>query len=370
MARKSTNNKAPNLKKLREQIDKLDGQILKLLNDRASLAAEIGQVKNENQEEPFAPAREEEVVQRILANNPGPLEDQTIRAIYREIVSGARSLQKVLKVAYLGPEDSFGHLAAVERFGQSVEFVRVGNITAIFEEINRSHADFGVVPLENSTDGRISDTLDMFLRMPQLIICAEIRVKIQYHLLASGEQEQIRRIYAVSPALSQCRNWLSKNVPHASLHEVATTQAAAQLAQGEASAAAVASSQVATRYGLRKLFSDIQDSPNNETRYAVIGRQKCDKTGNDKTALVFRTGHTAGALVDALDLFKQNRVNLTWIESFPAPASTTSKPESVFFVDFEGHTDDTKVSKTIKALEDKCKEVIVLGSYPRSDESV
>src|SRR5438067_12417911 len=273
------------LRSLRSQIDRLDLQILKLVNERASLAAEIGKVKNDQGNEVFSPAREEEVLQNVLEANKGPLDAATVRAIFREVMSGSRALQKVLKVAYLGPEDSFSHLAALERFGQAVEFMRVGSIAAVFEEVNRSHADFGVVPLENSTDGRVADTLDMFMRLPQLKICAEVRLRIHHNLLANCEQQEIRRVYSKPQALSQCRNWLSKNVPHASLHEVASTATAAELAQREPGAAAVASRQAAVKYGLRILFSDIEDSPYNETRFAIIGTQEAPRTGNDKTAI-------------------------------------------------------------------------------------
>src|SRR5262245_46329974 len=262
------------LRGLRTQIDKLDLQILKLVNERAGVAAEIGKIKNDQNAEPFAPAREEEVLKNVLELNKGPLDNDTIRAIFREIMSGSRALQKVLKVAYLGPEYSFSHLAAIERFGQAVSLVQVGSITAVFEEVNRSPVDFGVVPLENSTDGRVADTLDMFLRMPQLIVCAEIRLRIHHNLLAACEQEAIRRVYSKPQALSQCRNWLSKNVPQATLHSVASTAVAAELALREPGAAAVASRQAAVRYGLRILFADIEDSPNNETRFAVIGHQE------------------------------------------------------------------------------------------------
>jgi chorismate mutase/prephenate dehydratase len=276
-------------------------------------------------------------------------------------MSGSRALQKVVKVAYLGPEYSFSHLAAVERFGQAVEFVRVGSISAVFEEVNRSHADFGVVPLENSTDGRVADTLDMFMRLPQLKICAEIRLRIHHNLLANCEQQEIRRIYSKPQALSQCRNWLSKNVPHASLHEVASTATAAELAQREPGAAAVASRQAAVRYGLRILFADIEDSPYNETRFAVIGNQESHRTGHDKTAIMFKIPHNPGSLVDTLNAFKVAKLNLTWIESFPAKSP---KPEYVFFVDFEGHVDEAKVKRALALLERRCDQVAVLGSYP------
>jgi chorismate mutase/prephenate dehydratase len=359
---------ADSLRHLRTQIDKLDLQILKLVNDRASVAGKIGRLKNDQGDEVFSPAREEEVLKTVLDVNTkhgGPLDPVTIRAIFREIVSGSRALQKVLKVAYLGPEYSFSHLAAVERFGQAVEFMSVGSIPAVFEEVNRGHADFGVVPIENSTDGRIADTLDMFLRIPQLVIAAEVRLQIHHNLLANCEQAQIRRVYSKGQALSQCRNWLSKNVPQAQLVEVSSTADAARLAQTESGAAAVASRQAAVRYGLRILFTEIEDSPYNETRFAVIGQQKCSKTGHDKTALMFKVQHKPGTLVGALNIFEQAKINLTWIESFPA--SKSPKPEYLFFVDFEGHIEDPKVSKALKALGDHCTEVTVLGSFPMAE---
>src|SRR5438552_7333573 len=311
----SANRATASLRSLRTQIDKLDLQILKLVNERAAVAAEIGKVKNDHGSDVFSPAREEEVLQNVLQANKGPLDTSTVRAIFREIMSGSRALQKVIKVSYLGPEDSFSHLAAVERFGRTVEFMQVGSIAAVFEEVNRSHADFGVVPLENSTDGRVADTLDMFMRLPQLKICAEIRLRIHHNLLASCEQQEIRRVYSKPQALSQCRNWLSKNVPHASLHEVASTATAAELAQREPGAAAIASRQAAVRYGLRILFTDIEDTPNNLTRFAVIGHHKAERTGQDKTAIMMRVSNQPGALVGALEVFKQPKSHLTWIES-------------------------------------------------------
>lgn len=357
---------AATLRSLRSQIDRLDLHILKLVNERAGLAAEIGKIKNDHGSEVFSPAREEEVLQNVLEANKGPLGEETIRAIYREIMSGARALQKVLKVAYLGPDYSFSHLAAVERFGQTVEFIRVGSIAAVFEEVNRGHADFGVVPLENSTDGRVADTLDMFMRLPQLKICAEVRLRIHHNLLANCEQSEIRRVYSKPQALSQCRNWLSKNVPHASLHEVASTATAAELAQREPGAAAVASRQAAVRYSLRILFSDIEDSPYNETRFAVIGTQEVQRSGRDKTAVMFKISHSPGSLVDALGIFKQLKLNLTWIESFPAKSA---KPEYVFFADFEGHAEDAKVKKALTHLEEHSEQVSVLGSFPMATVS-
>ena len=355
---------ASTLRNLRTQIDKLDLQLLKLINERATVAAEIGRLKNEHGEEVFSPAREEEVIKNVLdlhAKNKGTVDPTTVRAIFRELISGSRALQKILKVAYLGPEYSFSHLAAVERFGQGVEMMGVGTIAAVFEEVNRSHVDFGVVPVENSTDGRVADTLDMFMRMPHLQICAEVRLQVHHNLMANCSQEEIRRVYSKAQALSQCRNWLSKNVPQALLKEVSSTPDAARLAQMEPGAAAVASRQAAVHYGLRILFQDIEDSPYNETRFAVIGHQKCGKTGHDKTSLMFRVPHSSGSLVAALDIFKQAKINLTWIESYPAKLP---KPEYIFFIDVEGHVDDPKVAKALKSLAEHCDSVTVLGSFP------
>jgi chorismate mutase/prephenate dehydratase len=365
------------LRSLRTQIDKLDSQILKLANERASVAAEIGRLKNDHGEEIFSPAREEEVLQHVLQLNEkhkGPLDAGTVRALFRELMSGSRALQKVLKVAYLGPEYSYSHLAAIERFGQAVDFLGVNNIAAVFEEVERGHVDFGVVPVENSTDGRIADTLEMFLRMPHLVVCAEVRLQIHHNLMAKCDPQEIRRVYSKPQALSQCRNWLAKNLPQALWKEVSSTATAAELAQHEPGAAAVASRQAAVKYGLRILFPNIEDSPYNETRFAVVGHQKCGKTAHDKTTIMFRIPHHPGSLAEALDVFKQGKINLTWIESFPGPRRVASnggedktkpsKPEYLFFVDFEGHVEDPKVKRTLQTLGEHCQEVTVLGSYP------
>lgn len=349
------------LKSLRSQIDRLDLQILKLVNERAGKVLEIGRLKNDQGAEVFLPAREEEVLHNVLEANKGPLEPATVRSIFREIISGSRALQKVLKVAYLGPEYSFSHLAGVEKFGQSVEFIGVGSIAAVFEDISRGHCDFGVVPLENSTDGGVADTLDMFLRLPQIKICAEVRLRIHHNLLCNCEQQELRRVYSKPQALSQCRGWLNKNLPHAKLIDMASTADAARLAQQEPGAAAVASRQAAARFSLRILFENIEDYANNETRFAIVGHQKTSRSGDDKTAVMFRVEHHPGSLVAALDVFRHSKINLTWIESFPAK---TARAEYVFFVDFEGHAEDPKVAKALKALQDCCKEVTILGSFP------
>lgn len=349
------------LKALRVKIDKLDLDILDLANKRAAIAAQIGKVKSQQGGEVFSAAREEEVLANILGANKGPLQEVSLKAIFRELISASRGLQRVQKVAFLGPEYSYSHIAALERFGETAEYMRVGSIAAVFEEVNRKHVDLGVVPLENSTDGRIADTLDMFIRLPNIKICSEIRLLVHHNLLANCEQTAIQHIYSKAQALSQCRNWLSKNMPHASLHEVASTADAARLATGSPNAAAVASRQAAVRYGIRVLFANIEDYANNETRFAVISGNDSAKTGTDKTAIMFQVPHKPGALVDILELFKSSKINLTWIESFPY---RQAKGEYVFFVDFEGHHEDPKIKKALAAAEGLCETLSVLGSFP------
>jgi chorismate mutase/prephenate dehydratase len=352
---------AGDLKALRVQIDKFDLQILELLNKRAAVAARIGKVKADQGGEVFSAAREEEVLNNVLRANKGPLDEVTLRAIFRELISGSRAIQKVQRIAFLGPAYSYSHLAALERFGEAMSFFGTANIAAVFEEVGRKHADYGVVPLENSTDGRITDTLDMFIRMPQIKICSEIRLRVHHHLLANCEQTEIRRVYSKAQALSQCRDWLSKNLPQASLHEVSSTAHAATLVQTEPNVAAVAGRQAAVRYGIKILYHNIEDSPFNETRFAVIGLSDSARTGKDKTGLMFQTSNTPGALADALQVFKQNKINLTWVESFPY---REAKGEYVFFLEMEGHRDDPKVKKALAALEPLCDSVSVLGSFP------
>ena len=350
------------LDQLRVQIDSLDLEILDRLSQRAKVAGEIGRVKSNAGGDVFSASREEAVLANVAVANRGPLGDATLRAIYRELISGCRALQRVQRVAFLGPEYSYSHLAALDRFGEAVEFVRVGTIPAVFEEVHRKHVDYGLVPLENSTDGRIADTLDCFVRMPELKICSEIRLRVHHNLLSNAEPMAVRRIYSRVQALSQCRHWLSKNMPHASLHEVSSTADAARLVQTDDSAAAVASRQAGVRFGLRVLFPNIEDNPENETRFAVIAKHDSARTGHDKTAMVFQVPHTPGSLADVLGVFRDAKINLTWIESFPLRAT---KGEYVFFVDFDGHAQDAAVAAAIGKLEAMCDRVQILGSFPQ-----
>jgi chorismate mutase/prephenate dehydratase len=268
-----------------------------------------------------------------------------------------------LRIAYLGPAYSFTHLAAIERFGTSATFNPVSSIAAVFEEVNRGQADYGMAPIENSTDGRVVDTLDMFTRLP-LKICGEVQLVIHHNLMSRCQRGEITEIYSKPQALSQCRDWLSRNMAQARLIEVTSTSTAAQLARDKFGAAAVASRQAAAQYELQIVAQNIEDNQNNVTRFAVIGDETTKPTGDDKTAVLLQIAHKPGSLAEALTAFKKNGVNLTWIESFPLRG-----PESgyLFFLDFEGHAADARVKRTIADLERKAVRLELLGSYPRSE---
>lgn len=353
----------PTVSTLRTQIDRLDREICQLINKRAALALKIGKLKDSDGQTVYDPGREDDVLAKVVDANRGPLEDRAVRAVFRELISGSRALEKVLRVAFLGPSYSFSHLAAIEKFGQSVEFAPVGNIAAVFEAVNRGQVDYGLVPIENSTDGRVADTLEMFTRLP-LKICAEVQLHIHHYLLSHGSQAEVSEVYSRPQALSQCREWLGKNLPQARVIEVTSTSTAAQLARDKPGAAAVASRQAATEYGLNVLAACIEDNPRNVTRFAVIGHETAERTGNDKTAVMFQIPHEPGSLSDALVAFKRNKVNMTWIESFPLKGAEKGYS---FFVDFEGHENDARVKRAIAALAKKAVRLEILGSYPKAE---
>lgn len=306
--------------------------------------------------EPF----DEPALEKLVSGVPGPLPERTLRAILRELGSGCRALIRQLRIAFLGPEYSYSHLAAMHRFGRSVEFVPVGSIAAVFEEVNAGHCHFGLVPIENSTDGRIADTLDMFTRMP-LRICGEVEMRIHHTLLGKCRRQEVREVYSRPQALSQCRNWLAKHLPQVRTIEVPSTSTAAQLAGSKPGAAAIASHQAGVHYGLDVLAENIEDNRANTTRFAVIGDEICPRTGDDRTALMFQTEHRFGALADVLQVFKRNRLNLTWIESFPVPESARAY---LFFVELEGHESDVRVRRALRLLKSKTLRLEVLGSFP------
>jgi chorismate mutase/prephenate dehydratase len=349
----------PGLAGLRTQIDRIDRELVGLMNQRADLARQIGSVKQSAGQETYDPAREEMVLERVAASNEGPLSDDSLKAIYRELISGSRAIEQHLRVAHLGPAWTYSHLAALHRFGSAVDFVPVASISAAFEEVHAGHSHYGVVPLENSTDGRIADTLDNFSRLP-VKICAEVPLRIHHNLLAACDRSAIREVYSRPQALSQCRNWLARHLPSARLVEVTSTSAAAEMAAKTPHAAAIASRQAGVHHGLAVLAENIEDIAGNTTRFAVIGHADAKRTGKDKTALMFEIEHKPGGLADALSVPKKQKLNLTWIESFPLPGEERGY---IFFVELEGHREDLRVRRAIAALEKRCKRVVILGSY-------
>jgi len=349
----------PGLAPLRAEIDRIDRLLVSLMNERATVAGRIGHLKRATGQQTYDPSREEIVLERVAGSNPGPLSAESLKAVYRELISGSRAIEQHLRVAHLGPAWTYSHLAALHRFGSSVEFVPVASISAAFEEVNAGHSHYGVVPLENSTDGRIADTLDNLSRLP-VKICAEVPLRIHHNLLAACDRTVIDTVYSRPQALSQCRNWLARHLPDARLVEVTSTSAAAETAAKTPRAAAIASRQAGVHHGLDILAENIEDVAGNTTRFAVIGHADASRTGNDKTSLMFEIEHRPGGLADALAIPKKQTLNLTWIESFPLAGEERGY---VFFVELEGHRDDLGVRRAIRALEKRCKRVVVLGSY-------
>lgn len=329
------------------------------MTEHGKLAERLGKANLAAGEKPFDLAEQHEQDAQIVAGNSGPLPERCVRAIFRELASGVRGLVKQDQVAYLGPMYSYSHQAAIERFGQSAELVPVATIGAVFKELNRGHVKYGIVPIENSTDGRIVDTLGMFMKLP-VRICGEVQLRIHHYLLGKCERAEVNEVYSKPQALSQCRDWLAKHLPQTRAVEMTSTAAAAQLAADKPGAAAIASMQAGVNYGLNVLAENIEDSQYNVTRFAVIGDEDCRRTGRDKTAVMFEIQHMPGSLADVMAIFKRNRINLTWIESFPMPDAAN---EYLFFVEMQGHQVEAKVKRALAALERKSERLEILGSY-------
>jgi chorismate mutase / prephenate dehydratase len=355
------------IQSLREQIDLLDREIVTRLNQRAELARQIGMLKAAQELETFAPAREQEVQARVCASNAGPLPDRAIQAIYREVVSACRALERPLSIAYWGPPASNTHVATLTRFGRQANLLALDSIAAVFAEVEKETVDYGVVPIENSTEGVVSYTLDSFLET-EVKIGAEIYVPIHHHLLSRCTAlEQVRRIYTMPQATAQCRRWLNHHAGEIEQVEVTTTARAAEIASREPDAAAIANSAAAEQYGLEPLAERIEDNPRNRTRFLVLGRNTTPPTGRDKTSILFSVRHEAGELIRALAAFEKYDLNLTLIESRP----TKQRPwEYVFFVDVTGHLDDPdnpSVRKALEQFQQRTLFVRILGSYPEAD---
>ncbi len=348
---------------LRKEIDQLDEGILQLLNQRADIAREIGKQKSLNNKNFHAPSREEEILQRLEKKNPGPFPNDALRSVYREIMSGSLALEQPIKVAYLGPQATFTHLACMKNYGNSAQYVPVKSISEVFEAVERGHVDYGVVPIENSTEGVVNYTLDMFSDS-DLTITSEILLEVSHHLMSrSGVLDGIRKIYSHPQPTAQCRQWIEKHLSHIPIIDVESTARAAQLAAQEPEAAAIASEAAVKIYGLRVIQKRIEDNVNNFTRFLSISEKRSERTGHDKTSIVFSFKNQPGGLFQMLRPFAEHGINLTKIESRPSKKKAW---EYVFYVDMEGHVDDPPVREALEILEKGCFFLKVLGSYPRA----
>lgn len=346
--------------KLRRQIDKIDKNIVGLLNQRAKIALGIAEAKKNEGKSVYCPDREREILRKIVLLSNGPIRHSALEAIYREIMSSSLSLEKELKIAFLGPVATFTHQAALKRFGTQVGYLSCDSISDVFNEVEKENADYGVVPIENSIEGAVNHTLDMFMDS-DLKICAQIILGISHNLLANCPVNKIKKVYSNPMVFGQCRIWLQKNLSNVELIEVSSTTRASQMAVKDKHSASIASALAAKIYGLNIAAKNIEDSPHNVTRFFVIGKLDVPATGNDKTSLMFSIIDKVGALHDMLSSFSKYGVNLSKIESRPSKRKAW---DYYFFLDLEGHREEPKIKKALNELENKCKFLKVLGSYP------
>ncbi len=349
------------LEKRREEIDGIDAEILELLNKRANIAIEIANIKRKANLKFYSPERERAILEQIAALNKGPFPNDALKIIFREIISASLSLEEPIKVAYLGPEGTFTNLAALRHFGSSAMYVPVDSIKAVFDAAESVRVNYGVVPVENSNEGVVSYTLDMFMDC-DLKISAEIMLEVSHNLLSkSGDKIKIKKIYSHPQATAQCRGWLESIMPNVPILESTSTARAAEIASQDEEAAAIASELAARVYDLQFVERHIEDNKNNYTRFLVIAKDYPSKSGKDKTSILFSVKDRSGALYDVLLPFRKSKINLTKIESRPSKRRAW---EYIFFVDMEGHVEDKKVKKAIDDIKDICLYLKHLGSYP------
>lgn len=355
---------SPELLRLRERIDGIDAEILEKLNARAAAVQEVGRLKGATGLAVYEPTREQAIVQRLVAANSGPFPDRAIGPVFREIVSATRSLEEILRVAFLGPQGTFSHQAAVGHFGHLSEFVPCATIRDVFAAVARGDASVGIVPIENTTEGIVTQTYDC-LATTELTLCGEAQVRISHQLLSrSGERERVRRVASHPQPLAQCRRWLDAELPDVPRVEVASTAAAARMAADDDDVAAIASAIAAEEYGLRPIARAIEDRRDNATRFLVIGRDAPPAGGSDLTSAVFTLRRDeSGALWRLLEPFARCRVNLTSIQIRPIEG----KPwEYHFFLDVEGHRGEPRVREALDAAAAVANSARVLGSFPRA----
>lgn len=347
----------------RKAIDKLDAQIVRLLNERTKHVLQIGEIKLKAGEEIYVPHRERAVLDRVCRLNDGPITNDGLRAIYREVMSSALALEKTLTIAYFGPEATFTHQAAIKKFGASLHYSAQKTIGDVFTEVSKNRADYGVVPVENSTEGVVTHTLDMFVDS-DLKVVAQIVMRVQQCLMSKVGKKEIQKLFVHPQSLAQCRGWIQNNLPHVEIIETSSNARSAELAAKTRNSAALGGALAAQRYGLDVLEADIQDNATNTTRFLVLGRQCSPATGKDRTSIMFSIPHQVGALHTALGIFRRYRLNMTKIESRPSKRKAW---EYFFFVDCDGHFDDVRVARSIDDLKKHCTFVKVLGSYPNAE---
>jgi len=352
-----------NIPEHRTAIDKLDAHIVRLLNERTRHVLAIGDMKLAAGEEIYAPHRERAVLERVCGLNQGPITNEQLRAIYREIMSSALALEKTMTIAYFGPEATFTHQAAIRRFGSSLRYSPQKTIADIFTEVSKRGADYGVVPVENSTEGVVTHTLDMFMDS-DLKVVSQIVLPVQQCLMSKSPRKQIKKLYVHPQSLAQCLGWIQTHLPGVEIIETSSNARSAELAAKEKSTAAIAGILAAEKYGLRVLEEDIQDNADNATRFLVLGRQCSPPTGDDRTSLMLSVADKAGALHEAIAAFRRYKINMTKIESRPSKRKAW---EYFFFIDCEGHAQDRRVAQAIKLLGNHCNFVKVLGSYPNME---
>jgi chorismate mutase/prephenate dehydratase len=351
---------ADDIEKLRREIDALDDELLKLLNRRAGLAGRIGAQKPGGSA--YRPEREAQILKRMQEHNPGPLAAERISAVFREVISACRGLEEAIRVSYLGPEGTFSEQAVRKHFGRAVDALPMASVDEAFRRCEAGAVQFTVVPVENSTEGVVGRTLDLLLATP-LRICAEIELRVQQNLLSKGSIKNIRRVYSHSQSLAQCEAWLAQNLAGVERIPVASNAEAAQRAAKEDGSAAIAGEAAAERYGLEVLARAIEDSPNNTTRFLVLGQVDAAPTGRDRTSLVLSADNKPGAVHALLTPLAQHGVSMTRIESRPA-RSRSALWEYMFFIDVEGHQKDSRIAQALAELRSKAPYLKVLGSYP------
>ena len=359
---------AEQLAKLRDQIDQLDNQIQQLINARAQCAQQVAEVKNQSGgEQPpvfYRPEREAQVLRAVMDRNEGPIPDEEMARVFREIMSSCLALEQRSSVAYLGPEGTYTESAAIKHFGHAADYQPQAAIDEVFREVEAGTVTYGVVPVENSTEGAVNTTLDSFLATP-LHICGEVALRIHHHLMAAPntDAKNIACIYSHAQTLAQCRKWLDSHYPGVERVAVASNAEAARRVGKEWHSAAIAGETAAERYELKVLAENIEDQPDNTTRFLIVGNHPVPPSGKDKTSIIVSVHDKPGALYDLLAPFEEAGISLTRVETRPSPHSTWSY---VFFMDFLGHQDDDKVKQVLAVIRQECQDLKILGSYPEA----